>query len=139
MRLRPVPVRVGVGLAMVAWPPAFAPAWTIALASLGAAAVGLAVRRPAAVSVAVGAAIVTCAFAHAGIPALAAEGVLILAYLTGFSKRQLAVGVAATVLVAAGLAVHPGASAWLTGFGLLAAVAAFALAVPARRAHDPGA
>lgn len=143
MRLRPV-----LGVIVAGLPPVFAPAWTIAVASIGAVAVLLAGRRPAAGSVAVGAAIVTCAFSHAGIPALAAEGLLILAYLLAgdsrFPRRQLIAGVAATLVVAAALVVHPGASPWLTGTGLLAAVAAFALAVPARgpglhAGQDPGA
>lgn len=132
-------VRAGLGLAVVAWPAVLAPAWTIAIASVGAIAVALAARRRAAVSVAVGAAVVTCAFSHAGTLALAAEGIAILAYVLASdtpARRQLpllAVGAAATILVAAALVVHLRASAWLTGSGLIAVVVAFALAVPATR------
>lgn len=132
--------RLVLGLLAVGLPPDFGPAWTIAVASFGAlavvaAAAGPSSRQHAAVSVAVGAAIVTCAFSHAGIPALAAEGVLILAYVLAgeFPRRQLIAGVVATLVVAGALTVHPGASAWLTGAGLVAAVAAFAVAVPSRR------
>lgn len=133
--------RLVLGLLAVGLPPVFGPAWTIAIASFGALAVVAAAwpwdRQHAAVSVAVGAAIVTCAFSHAGIPALAAEGVLILAYvLVGhdvFPARPVIAGVVATLVVAGALTVHPGASAWLTGIGLVAAVAAFGVAVPTRR------
>ena len=175
MNRRLVLARLGSGLAMLAWPAALAPAWTIAVASLGAiamvaaaaggrspAAVGhgppsgrwpalagrgpargrlaaLAGRAPAAVSVAVGAAVVICAFSHAGTLALAAEGMLILACVLAANVSseglvlRAAVGVAATILVATALAVHPHASAWLTAIGLIAIVAAFILAVPMKQ------
>lgn len=133
--------RLLLGFLVVGMPPAFAPPWTIAVASIGAVAVVLAVRaahrRPAAVSAAIGAAVVTCAFSHAGTLPLAAEGILILGYVlasdTVFSPRQLVAGVVATLCVAAALAVHPAASAWLTGLGLVAIVAAFVVAVPGTR------
>jgi len=133
--------RLVLGLLAVGLPPVLGPAWTIAVASFGALAVVAAAwpwrRRHAAVSIAVGAAIVTCAFSHAGIPALAAEGVLILAYVlvnhAVFPARQFIAGVVATLVVAGALTVHPGVSAWLTGIGLAAAVAAFGVAVPSRR------
>lgn len=146
MNRRVLAARLVLGLVVVGLPSALAPPWTIAIASIGAVAVVAAVvavaawrpeRRHAAVSLAVGAAIVTCAFSHAGIPALAAEGVLILAYVLAsnsvFPNRLLIAGVAATLIVAGALTVHPGASAWLTGTGLLAAVAAFVFAVPVGR------
>jgi hypothetical protein len=143
---RIVLARLALGLVVEGFPAALAPPWTSAVASIGAVAVAAVVaaaaaavrpeRRHAAVSVAIGAAIVTCAFSHAGIPALAAEGLLILAYVLAgdavFPARQLTAGVAATVLVAVALIVHPAASAWLTGIGLIAAVAAFTAALPVR-------
>lgn len=139
-RRRIVAARLVLGLLVVGVPPAFAPVWTIAVAGLGVLAVVAAAawpERPAAVSVAVGAAIVTCAFSHAGLPVLAAEGVLILAYVlvssAVFTMRPLIAGVVATLVVAGALSVHPGASAWLAGAGLVAAVAAFAIAVPMSR------
>ncbi|HZR50490.1 MAG TPA: hypothetical protein VFB06_13330 [Streptosporangiaceae bacterium] len=139
-RARLVAARLLLGLLVVGLPPAVAPAWTIAVAGFGALAVVAAApaeRRRYAVSIAVGAAIVTCAFSHAGIPVLAAEGMLILAYVLVSSAvlavRPLIAGVVATLIVAGALTVHPGASAWLSGAGLAAAVAAFAVAVPMGR------
>jgi hypothetical protein len=89
---------------VLAWPLAWAPAWTCAVAGLGAAAVLAAAflrwrRGPA---LAAAAAIACCAFATAGAAVLAAY------------------------------AVHPPASAWLAVTGL--AAAAYLIARPARAA-----
>ena len=77
-------VSLVLGLLTVAWPLGWAPAWTYALASLGAvaalAAVFLRWRRGPVLAVA--AAIISSAVSHAGIPVLAAEGLFILAYLS---------------------------------------------------------
>jgi hypothetical protein len=138
------------GLLTVAWPLAWAPAWTYAVASLGAVAVAAAAlsrwrRGPA---LAAAAAIVCCAFATAGAAVLAAEGLFILSYLLAadappglagparWLRRQAVFLVAALVADGAVLvayAVHPAASAWLALVGLVAAVAAYLIALPSWR------
>jgi hypothetical protein len=140
---------VVLGLLTVAWPAAWAPAWTYPVAGLGAlaalAAAGL--RWPRGPVLAVAAAVVTCAFSIAGAAALAAEGLFILAYLLaadappGLSRpvpwlrRQaplLLAGLIAAGAVLAMDAVHLAASAWITVAGLAAAVAAYLIALPPR-------
>ncbi len=141
---------VVVGLLTVAWPAAWAPPWTYPVAGLGAlaalAAAGLRWRRGPLLAVA--AAVVTCAFSTAGAAVLAAEGLFILAYLLAadappglvrpvpWLRRQgplLLAGLIAAGAVFAMDAVHLAASAWITVAGLAAAVAAYLIALPARR------
>ena len=141
------------GLLTVAWPAVWAPPWTYPVAGLGAlaalAAAGLRWppwrRGPV---LAVAAAVVTCAFSTAGAAVLAAEGLFILAYLLAadappglarpvpWLRRQaplLLAGLIAAGAVLAMDAVHLAASAWITVAGLAAAVAAYLIALPARR------
>jgi hypothetical protein len=138
------------GLLIVAWPLAWAPGWAYVVAVLGAAAVLAAAfagwrRGPA---LAVAAAVVACAFSRAGTAVLAAEGLLIVAYLivadapAGLSpkarsgswlRQQAAVGVAGLIAsgaVLAALALHQVSSAWLTTAGLAAAAVVYLIALP---------
>jgi hypothetical protein len=138
------------GLATVALPLAWAPSWAYAVAVLGAVAVLTAAlagwRQGPALAAAV--AIACCAFTHAGTLVLAAEGLLVLAYLlaahapAGLTRpgawlRHEAFGVVAGVIasgaVLAALALHQVSSAWLTAAGLTAAVGAYLLALPLGR------
>jgi hypothetical protein len=144
---------VVLGLLTVAWPAAWAPPWTYPVAGLGAlaavAAAGLRwPRRRRGPVLAVSAAVITCAFSTAGAAVLAAEGLFILAYLLAadappglalpvrWLRRQgplLLAGLIAAGAVFAMDAVHLAASAWITVAGLAAAVAAYLVALPARR------
>jgi hypothetical protein len=145
------------GLAMLALPLAWTPAWVYAVAAAGAAAVLAAAfagwRQGAAVAAA--AAIVSCAFSRAGTGVLAAEGLLILGYLLaahapeglsrpgGWLRLQVfpaAAGLIASGAVLAALALHQASSAWLTAAGLAAVVGAYLVALPIgrkRRAAEP--
>jgi hypothetical protein len=144
-----VSAAAALGLLTVAWPLPWAPPWTYLVAGLGAiaalAAAFLRWRRGPALAVA--AAIVSSAFSSAGVAVLAAEGLFILAYLIaadapatltqpGLWLRRQAVlvvaGLIATGAVLAAYAVHQSASAWLTVAGLVAAVAAYLIALPKR-------
>jgi hypothetical protein len=141
---------VVLGLLTVAWPAAWAPPWTYPVAGLGALAVLAAARLRwrRGPLLAVAAAVVTCAFSTAGAAVLAAEGLFILAYLLAadappglarpvpWLRRQaplLLAGLIAAGAVLAMVAVHLAASAWITIAGLAAAVAAYLIALPARR------
>jgi hypothetical protein len=110
---------LALGLLTVAWPLAWAPAIT------------------------------SCAFSRAGAPVLAAEGVFILAYLitaqalpglgrpATWLRHQVRPGVAGLIAsgaVLAALALHQPNAAWLSLAGLTAAVAAYLIALPRRRA-----
>ena len=144
-----VSAAAALGLLTVAWPLPWAPPWTYLVASLGAiaalAAAFLRWRRGP--TLAVAAAIVSCAFSRAGVAVLAAEGLFILAYLltadappaltqpARWLRRQavlLVAGLIATGAVLAAYALHSAASAWLTVAGLAAAVAAYLIALPKR-------
>src|ERR1700678_865561 len=144
-------VSLVLGLLTVAWPLGWAPAWTYALASLGAvaalAAVFLRWRRGPVLAVA--AAIISSAVSHAGIPVLAAEGLFILAYLLvadappgmidpgRWLRRQtvlLVAGLITSGAVLAAYAVHQSSSAWIAFACLAAAVAAYLIALPRVRA-----
>jgi hypothetical protein len=135
----------GVALALltVAVPLPWAPAWTYPLAAAGAAAALLRWREPPVLAV-----IITSAFSDAGPPVLAAEGLLILAYLlladappalahpARWLRHQLpllAAGLVAAAAAAAALAVHQASSLWITLAGIAAAVAAYLLALPSLR------
>ena len=138
------------GLLTVAWPLGWAPAWTYAVASLGAVAVLATVFvgwRPGP-GLAVTAAIISAASADAPIAVLAAEGLFILGYLllseapAGLPRPGrwlrgqlplLVAGLIAGGAVLATFAVHQASSAWLTLAGLAAVVAAYLLALPSRR------
>ena len=143
----------GLGVLIVAWPLAWAPPWTYAVASLGAvAAVAAAVLRWRRGSVlAVLAAVVSCAFSTAGAAVLTAEGLFILAYLLTADASPaltqparwlrgqavlLVAGLIASGAVLAAYAVHPSASAWITAAGVATAVTAYLIALPKR---DPAA
>jgi len=140
---------MALGLATLAWPLAWAPAWTYAVAGLGAVAVLaaalLAWRRGPALAVA--AAIISSAVSAAGTAVLAAEGLFILAYLLtadappGLARPGrwlrgqlplLVAGLIAAGAVLAAFAVHQADSAWLTVAGLAAAVAAYLIALASR-------
>ena len=153
-RLARVPRLTGLavvlGLLTVAWPLAWAPAWTYPLAGLGAVAALAALRWRRGPVLAVAAGVVSCAASTAGAAALTAEGLFILCYLLAadappgrpaqWLRRQvalLAAGLIAAGAVLAMDAVHLGASAWITVTGLAAAVAAYLVALP-RRAQTPG-
>jgi hypothetical protein len=144
-----VSAAAALGLLTVAWPLPWAPPWTY-LAGLGAiaalAAAFLRWRRGPALAVA--AAILSSAFSRAGVAVLAAEGLFILAYLIAadappaltqpvrWLRRQavlVVAGLIATGAVLAAYAVHQSASAWLTVAGLVAAVAAYLIALPSLR------
>ena len=145
------------GLLVVAWPLAWAPGWAYPVAVAGAGAVLAAAlagwRSGPAAAAAAG--IAACAFTRAGAGVLAAEGLFILGYLLAadapagllgpaswgrWLRQQLRLAVAG--LIAAGavlgaLSLHQADSAWLTGAGLAAAVAAYLIALPfARRRAD---
>ncbi|HEY6312989.1 MAG TPA: hypothetical protein VIY52_19605 [Streptosporangiaceae bacterium] len=142
---------LALGLLTVAWPLAWAPAWAYPVAIAGAAAALAAAftgwrHGPA---VAVAAAIAAAAFSRAGAPVLAAEGVFILAYLiiaeappglggpAKWLRHQVRLGVAGLIAsgaVLAALALHQPNAAWLSLAGLTAAVAAYLIALPRRRA-----
>ena len=143
----------GLGVLIVAWPLAWAPPWTYAVASLGAvaavAAAALRWRRGSALAVL--AAVVSCAFSTAGAAVLAAEGLFILAYLLAADAPPaltqparwlrgqavlLVAGLIASGAVLAAYAVHPSASAWITAAGVATAVTAYLIALPKR---DPAA
>jgi hypothetical protein len=144
-------VSLALGLLTVAWPLAWAPGWAYAVAGAGAAAVlaaALTGWRPGS-ALAVATAIFSCAFSRAGIPVLTAEGLFILVYLlssgapVGLTQpgqwlrqqaRLCAAGVIASGAVLGALALHSAASAWLTIVGLVAAVAAYLVALPSLRA-----
>jgi hypothetical protein len=145
-------VAAGLGMLVLGWPLAWAPAWAYVAAGAGAVAVlGAAFSRgqrgsgwPA---IAVAAAVASCAFSRAGTAVLAAEGLFILAYLLAadapaalirpgrWLRRQVfpvIAGLIASGAVIAALTVHRTDSAWLTVAGLAAAVAAYLVALPAR-------
>ena len=153
-RLARVPPLAGLavvlGLLTVAWPLAWAPAWTYPVAGLGAAAALTAPRWRRGPVLAVAAGVVSCAVSTAGAAVLTAEGLFILCYLLAadappgrpaqWLRRQAVLLVAALIAVGAVLAmdaVHLAASAWITVAGLAAAVAAYLVALP-RRAQTPG-
>jgi hypothetical protein len=138
---------LALGLVTVAWPLAWSPAWTYLVAGLGAAAVVAAVFlswRPGPV-LAVAAAVVSCAAADAPVAVLAVEGLVILGYLLlidappqlgPWARGQVPLVVAgalAGAVVLAAFAVRPSGSAWLALAGLAAAVAAYLVALFARR------
>ena len=138
---------LALGLVTVAWPLAWSPAWTYLVASLGAAAVVAAVFlswRPGPV-LAVAAAVVSCAAADAPVAVLAVEGLVILGYLLlidappqlgPWARGQVPLVVAgalAGAVVLAAFAVRPSGSAWLALAGLAATVAAYLVALAARR------
>jgi hypothetical protein len=145
-------VPASLGMLVLGWPLAWAPAWAYVAAGAGAVAVlGAAFTRadrhrgwPA---IAVAAAVASCAFSRAGTAVLAAEGVFILAYLLAGDapaglvrpgrwfrlQAWLAIpGLIAVGAVLAALALHRSDSAWLTVAGLAAAVVAYLVALPAR-------
>jgi hypothetical protein len=141
---------VVLGLLTVAWPLAWASAWTYPVAGLGAAAALTAPRWRRGPVLAVAAGVVSCAASTAGAAVLTAEGLFILCYLLAadappgrpaqWLRRQAVLLVAALIAVGAVLAmdaVHLAASAWITVAGLAAAVAAYLVALP-RRAQTPG-
>ena len=135
----------------MAWPLAWAPAWTYPVAGLGAAAALTAPRWRRGPVLAVAAGVVSCAVSTAGAAVLTAEGLFILCYLLAadaprpgppaqWLRRQAVLLVAGLIAAGAVLAmdaVHLAASAWITVAGLAAAVAAYLVALP-RRAQTPG-
>jgi hypothetical protein len=140
------------GLLAVAWPLAWAPAWTYPVAGLGAlavlAAVALRWRRGPVLAVTAG--VVSCAVSTAGAAVLTAEGLFILCYLLAadappgrpaqWLRRQAVLPVAGLIAAGAVLvmdAVHLAASVWITVAGLAAAIVAYLVALP-RRAQTPG-
>ena len=151
-------VAAALGMLVLAWPLAWAPAWAFVAAGGGAVAVLGAAFTPGErgrrgwPAIAVAAAVVSCAYSRAGTAALAAEGVFILAYLLAadapaglirpgrWLRRQAFLvipGLIGTGAVLAALTLHRTASAWLTVAGLAAAVAAYLIALPsARRARS---
>jgi hypothetical protein len=144
-------VGLALGLLTVAWPLAWAPGWAYVVAAGGAAAALVAAFtgwRPGP-ALAVAAAIFSCAFSRAGTAALTAEGLFILLYLIAsgaparltqpdqwlrHQARLCAAGVIASGAVLGALALHTTTSAWLTIVGLVAAVAAYLIALPSLRA-----
>jgi hypothetical protein len=156
-------VNVALGLLTVAWPLAWAPAGAYAVAVAGALAVlGAAVTSwRSGPALAAAAAIVVSALSRAGTGVLAAEGLFILCYLIaadaprGLNQSasgagpgasaswerwlgsQVRLGVAGLIgsgAVLAALALHQASAAWLTVAGLVAAVAAYFIALPRSRA-----
>ena len=140
---QPGAAAAALGLLIVAWPLAWAPGWAYVVAVLGAAAV-----------LAVAAAVVACAFSRAGTAVLAAEGLLIMAYLIvadapaglprpgSWLRQQAPGGVAGLIAcgaVLAALALHQVTSAWLTAAGLAAAAIAYLIALPSKGAAAPAA
>jgi hypothetical protein len=153
-RLAQVPPLAGLavvlGLLTVAWPLAWAPAWTYPVAGLGAVAALTAPRWRRGPVLAVAAGVVSCAVSTAGAAVLTAEGLFILCYLLAadappgrpaqWLRRQAVLLVAGLIAAGAVLAmdaVHLAASAWITVAGLAAAVAAYLVALP-RHAQTPG-
>ena len=153
-RLAQVPPLAGLavvlGLLTVAWPLAWAPAWTYPVAGLGAVAALTAPRWRRGPVLAVAAGVVSCAVSTAGAAVLTVEGLFILCYLLAadappgrpaqWLRRQAVLLVAGLIAAGAVLAmdaVHLAASAWITVAGLAAAVAAYLVALP-RRAQTPG-
>ena len=143
------------GLLTVAWPLAWARGWAYAVASAAAVAVlaGAFARWRRGPVLAVAAAILTCAFSRAGTVVLVAEGLFILGYLLAadappgltrpgrWVRQQVFIGAAGLIgsgAVLAALALHQVSSAWLTATGLAAAVGAYLIALPLRRAARPG-
>ncbi len=146
-------VAAALGMLVLAWPLAWAPAWAFVAAGGGAVAVLGAALTPGErgrgwPAIAVAAAVVSCAYSRAGTAALAAEGVFILAYLlatgapAGLARpgRWLRLqafpvlgGLIGTGAVLAALTLHRTASAWLTVAGLAAAVVAYLIALPSAR------
>jgi hypothetical protein len=151
-------VAAALGMLVLAWPLAWAPAWAFVAAGGGAVAVlGAALtsgeRGRGWPAIAVGAAALSCADSRAGTAVLAAEGVFILAYLLAadapagllrparWLRRQVFVvigGLIGTGAVLAALALHRTASAWLTVGGLAAAVVAYLVALPSARQGRSG-
>jgi hypothetical protein len=138
------------GTLVLAWPLAWAPGWTYAVAVAGAAAVlaGVIARWRRGPVLAVAAAVTACAFSRAGTAVLAAEGLFILAYLLAadapaalsrpgrWVRHQgfLAVaGLIASGAVLAALALRQVSSVWVTAAGLAAVVAAYLIALPSAR------
>jgi hypothetical protein len=159
-RLAPVPrpawvpsladLGVVLGLLTVAWPLAWAPAWTYLVAGLGAIATVTAPRWRRGPVLAVTAGVVSCAVSTAGAAVLTAEGLFILCYLLAadappgrpaqWLRRQAVLPVAGLIAAGAVLvmdAVHLAASVWITVAGLAAAIVAYLVALP-RRAQTPG-
>jgi hypothetical protein len=124
----------------VAFPLAWAPAWTYPAAAAGFAAALVRWRLGPPL-----AAIITATFSAAGPVPLAAEGLLILAYLLsadappalpGWLRQQVPLLIAALIATAAPLAAfafRPAPSAWLTLSGIAAAVVAYLIALPPLR------
>jgi len=153
---QPGAAAAALGLLIVAWPLAWAPGWAYVVAVLGAAAVlaaAFAGWRPGP-ALAVAAAVVACAFSRAGTAVLAAEGLLIMAYLIvadapaglprpgSWLRQQAPGGVAGLIAcgaVLAALALHQVTSAWLTAAGLAAAAVAYLIALPSKGAAAPAA
>src|SRR5207248_2527493 len=75
------PADAGLALLTVAWPLAWAPAWTYPVAGLGAVAALTAPRWRRGPVLAVGAGVVSCAVSTAGAAVLTIEGLFILCYL----------------------------------------------------------
>ncbi|MGD0063040.1 MAG: hypothetical protein ABSB76_06335 [Streptosporangiaceae bacterium] len=153
MRLASI-ATVTLGLLAVAWPLAWAPPWTYALAGLGGLAVLAAARWRRGPALAVTVAVITCAASAAGVAVMAAEGLFVLGYLLladlpaglpgipglpgpgRWLRGQLPLlvaGLIAAGAVLAAFAVHQASTVWLTGAGLAAAVAAYLIALPSRR------
>lgn len=142
---------VALGLLVVAWPLAWAPAWTYALAILGGLAVLATTRWPRSPALAVTPAIISCAASSAGVAVLAAEGLFILGYLLladlpaglpgpgRWLRHQLPLLVAGLITggaVLAAFAVHQTSTAWLTAAGLAAVAVAYLIALPSRRSDS---
>jgi hypothetical protein len=146
-------VAAALGMLVLAWPLAWAPAWAFVATGGGAVAVLGAAFTPRErargwPAIAVAAAVLSCAYSRAGTAVLAAEGVFILAYLLAadapagltrpgrWLRRQAFLvigGLIGTGAVLAALALHRTASAWLTVAGLAAAAIAYLIALPSAR------
>jgi hypothetical protein len=142
-------MKAALGMLVVGWPVGWAPGWAVAVAVGGAAAVlaGAFARWPRGPVLAVAAAVAACAVGRAGTAVLAAEGLLILAYLLAadapdgltrpgsWLRDQAFAGVAGLIAsgaVLAALALHQVSSAALTAAGLAAAAGAYIIALPWR-------
>ncbi|HEY1919506.1 MAG TPA: hypothetical protein VGH27_28380 [Streptosporangiaceae bacterium] len=142
---------VAAGLVLVVAPALAAPGWIWLVALGGAIAAVASVQRrwTGLGTLAAAAAIIECAAAHLSTIGLAGEGLLLLAFLLlAGTPAALApeaagrwlrlqvpaalAGVAGTVVVLAALAAKPVASIWLVAVGLVAAVAAYYIALPRR-------